>query len=375
MLKVCFSTNEYPPRSGGVGVAARRLVRNLCQSGMAVRVVTPCDTPGAAGTITVDEEDGAIIHRLHHDFTHPAAGFAYRKLILDLDKELNFDLFHGFFLTAVYPCISAAAEGTRPRPVIASIRGNDALTLIDHPYTRRSIVASLRKAAWVTSVNQLYLDRAGRETDLAGRSSVIRNGIALPPQEAAWSLSAANRGVVGTVGQLRRVKDVPLLVRGYGGVRRALRKELRLAGFFDDPEEEHWSNILIDEFGIRSELRYTGRFPQAEVFGHLRAMHVYVQPSAFEGLPNALLEAAATGVPLIATEVGGMREILTHGEDALVVPHGDPARMTEAIEAVLADDDLAQRLSQGARRLAGRLSAEREWVQWHELYQRLTGAI
>ena len=125
--------------------------------------------------------------------------------------------------------------------------------------------------------------------------------------------------------------------------------------------------------GIRGEVRYTGRFPQPEVFEHLRNMHVYVQSSAYEGLPNALLEAASIGVPLVATEVGGMPEVLTDGVNALLVPHGEPIQLTRAIERILGDDALAARLSQGARRLAADLSPEREWAEWLALYRRLTG--
>jgi len=100
-------------------------------------------------------------------------------------------------------------------------------------------------------------------------------------------------------------------------------------------------------------------------------MHVYVQCSAFEGLPNTLLEAASLGIPLVATAVGGMREVLTDEETALLVPHGEPAKLARAIERILTDDDLALRLSAGARRLTAELSAEHEFAEWISLYRRL----
>lgn len=373
--KICLSTQEYPPRVGGVGVAAQRLVRSLVVAGCDVHVVTPCNMPGAASELRQTAEDGATVHRLFDDFRSPQAAFAYRQLVRRLDEETCFDLFHGFFLTAVYPCIGVASEGDRARPVIASIRGNDALTLIDHPYTRATILASLRKATWVTSVNALYLERAAREANLSDRSSVIRNSVERSPQAAElWSLTENNRGVVGTVGQLRRVKDIPLLLRGYAKVPAALRRKLKLTGYFDDREEEEWSRILIGELGISDEVEITGRFAQREVFDHLRGMNVYVQSSAFEGLPNALLEAATLGLPLVATAVGGMRELLADGETGLLVPHGEPARLAEAITRVLSDPALAQHLSQGALRLADELSPENEAAQWLALYRRLLAA-
>lgn len=372
--KICLSTQEYPPRVGGVAVAAQRLTRHLAAAGCRVHVVTPCDTPGALEKLQQTEEDGAVVHRLYHDFSVPQAGFAWRQLVRRLDDEIRFDLFHGFFLMAVYPCIAAVERGDQPRPVIASIRGNDVLTLIDHPFLRGVILSSLRKATWITSVNELYLRRVAEEVDVANRSSVIRNGVVLPTEEVEpWRLNESNRGVVGTVGQLRRVKDIPLLVRGYGGVRAGLRRRLVLAGYFDDDEEAAWSHILIRELGLTEQVTVTGRFPYREVFRHLRTMHLYAQTSAFEGLPNALLEAASLGVPLVATAVGGLGEVLADGENALLVPHGDPAQLTHAIERVLANDDLAEHLSAGARHLTSVLSPEREWAEWLDLYRKLLG--
>ena len=99
-------------------------------------------------------------------------------------------------------------------------------------------------------------------------------------------------------------------------------------------------------------MELTGVFPHAQAHEHLARMRVYVQSSGAEGLPNALLEAANLGVPLVATAVGGMREVLANGRSALVVPHGEPAAMARAIARVLEDDELARRLSAGAR--AGR---------------------
>jgi glycosyltransferase involved in cell wall biosynthesis len=371
---ICISSQEYPPRVGGVGVAAQRLARHLVAAGYRVHVVTPFDGPDGDGRVERTDENGVITHRLYDDFaTNPNAGFAFRKLIAELDDDVGFDLFHGFFLTAVYPCVSVAARHSRVRPVIASIRGSDALTLLDQPYLRASMIPALRKATWITSVNQLYLDRVGEEVDVRGRSSVIRNGIVAPAESAPWQPADANRGVVGTVGQFRRVKDIPLLVRGYAATSRELRSRLLLAGYFDDREEETWTETLIDELGLRGEVEIAGRFANADVGLLLRRMNVYVQSSAYEGLPNALLEAASAGVPLIATAVGGMAEVISDGENGLLVPHGEPAKLAAAITRVLADDAFALRLSAGARRLAAELSPERERDAWLTLYARLLG--
>lgn len=372
--RICLSAQIYPPEVGGVATAAQRLAGNLVAAGYEVHVVTPCQVRKlAAIEVRSVEEEGVHVHRVCHDHAGPQeVAFALRALVRQLDDQSAFDLFHGFFLTAVYPCVSAVEASGKPRPIIASIRGNDALSLKDHPLTRAAILAGLRKASWITSVNQAYIDRVMADVDIAGRCSVIRNSVKPVPEMAEmWRLDDRNRGVVGLVGQLRKVKDIPLLVRAYAGIPAELRRKLVLAGYFVDSAEEEWTTTLIREFALQPEVELTGEFPQREVFDHLRSMHVYVQSSAFEGLPNALLEAACLGLPLVATSVGGMEEVLSDGENALLVPHGDPAALADAITRILSDDALAERLSQGARRLVAALSPERELADWLALYARM----
>jgi glycosyltransferase involved in cell wall biosynthesis len=375
--RICLCTQEYPPQVGGVGVAARRLALHLLAAGYEVHVVTPCDSPDGSGEVRRASDEGVIVHRLEMPFGEGAANapFALRELVRRLDDEVGFTLFHGFFLSAAYPAVAAAMRRVPRRPVVVSIRGNDALTLLDQPFCRATFLPALRQATWVTSVNQMYLDRVAEEVDIKDRCSVIRNGIVPPTQPVSWQLDDASRGVVGTVGQFRQVKDIPLLVRAYAGVSSRLRTRLSLAGYFHDREEEAWSRTLADELGVASEVQLTGQFPHSQVASHLRMMHVYVQSSAFEGLPNALLEAASCGVPLVATAVGGPGEVIRDGQDGLLVPHGEPRAMSAAIERVLDDDGLASRLSAGARKLAALLSPDRERDEWLALYDRLLGRL
>lgn len=371
--RVCLSTPEYPPELGGVSVASKRLARTLSHAGFEVHVVTPCRRVGQAiPAATCQVEELVHVHRLYHEHDDQRTSFALRALIRELDQQQRFHLFHGFFLTAVYPCLSAIDAGGTARPLIASIRGSDAVLLKNLPLSRAVILAGVRRAHWITSVNQAYLDLLSEDLDICERASVIRNSVEpSPASQPPWSLGPNNRGVIGTVGQLRKVKDIPLLVRAYARLPAAWRRALLLAGWFEDAEEADWSWTLAREFCLADEVTLTGPLPHDRVFDHLRAMHVYVQCSAFEGLPNALLEAASLGVPLVATAVGGMAEVLHHEVNALLVPHGDPQALATAIGRVLREEGLAMQLSAGARCLAEQLNHERESAAWLALYQRL----
>jgi glycosyltransferase involved in cell wall biosynthesis len=372
---VCLLTSHFPPEVGGVAVSSRRLADYLVEGGYRVHVVTPVTEAEVRGTASPTVEGGATIHRVVADAisTDDLSHFRLRKYLKDLDSEVGISLFHGFFLTVAYPCILAAngRNGRPQRPTILSIRGNDSVTLISNPLLRSMFLFAMHRASWVTSVNQLYLDQIPKDVHLSGRSSVIRNGIGPIGPHDPWAPDSRRRGVVGTVGEFRTVKDIPLLIRAYAGLPASLRRGLVLAGSFCSAEEEVWSRMLIDEFGLGEEVEITGRFEHARVAQYLDRLYVYVQSSAYEGMPNALLEAATCGIPLVATAVGGMKEVLEDRRSALLVPHGDPVALTAAIQRILEDAALALRLSQGARGLAGSLSVDREKEAWLALYRRL----
>ena len=368
---ICLVTIEYAPSLGGVAIAIGRLTRTLAARGYDVHVIVPLFHAGPVEPQRTIE-NGVTVHRLSMDVTTGVqkSSFEFLQYVRALDREVGFALFHSFFLITAYACALIANK----RPVIVSIRGGDFLTE-HHPAVRSSALFSLQKAAWVTSVNQMQLDSARKFVSLDGRCSVLRNGIAAVPESMRWSLESCERGVVGTNGQFRRVKDVPLLVRAYAKIDRRYRRTLRLGGRFADAIEEKWSRTLMRELAIEDEVEITGERPHDDVIASLPKLHVYVQNSAHEGLPNALLEAAACGVPLVATAVGGMEEILHDEEDALLVPHGDPRALGRALERVLSDDALARRISRGALAVATELSLEREQGEWLELYERFLPSL
>lgn len=81
----------------------------------------------------------------------------------------------------------------------------------------------------------------------------------------------------------------------------------------------------------------------------LRRGRLFVQASAYEGLPHAVLEAKARGLPVVATDAGGTRECVRHGVDGLLVPVGDDAALADAVRALLADAPRARAMGEAGR--------------------------
>lgn len=372
--RVCFATPSYPPLVGGISRSAGRVVGYLAEE-FDLHVFTfTRDAPDGGVPARPSREGGALVHRLGvaPDADDRAWARRLAEAVRLADEAEPFDLFHFFFLPLAYPCLSIAERGGRP--LLASLRGADGEVWLEDAWRRAVVGAVAARASWVTSVNAEMLEKVSALGLDRARASVIRNALAPGRAFPRWDASAAaGRGVVGTVGEFREKKDIPLLVEAYAGLDPALRRGLLLVGYFSEPAEQARVSALVERHGLSEETELTGLLTDEEVAGRLTSMGVYVQCSKQDGLPNALLEAAAVGVPLVATAVGGMKDVLIHGENALLVEPGDRRGLTAAVEAVLRDEQLARRLSTGALGLARGLNPEREKGEWLELYGRLVG--
>lgn len=106
------------------------------------------------------------------------------------------------------------------------------------------------------------------------------------------------------------------------------------------------------DYGIADECIFVGHRPNDELPLLHRVMNVLVLPSLFEGVPRAVMEAAAMSTPAVVTDVKGNREAVTHNDNGLLVPLGDVAALTSAVVSILKDKDTAQRMGQNARQMA-----------------------
>jgi len=105
------------------------------------------------------------------------------------------------------------------------------------------------------------------------------------------------------------------------------------------------------EDGLADRFRVTGRVPRPTVLDHLRTADLMVFPSHAEGLPNVVAEALGAGLPVVAADVGGVRELIRDGVTGLLVPPGDVDALAGAASRLLGDPDWARSLGRNGRRL------------------------
>jgi glycosyltransferase involved in cell wall biosynthesis len=159
--------------------------------------------------------------------------------------------------------------------------------------------------------------------------------------------------VVLTVGRLSPVKGIDVFMHAVARLRADGRDVTALvAGGEQAGYEGHAAELrqLRDSLGLTQAVTLAGHVD--DTTGELARASVYVQPARWEGVPLAVLEAMAAGVPVVATDVGGIRDLIAPDVNGLLVPSEDPATLAEAIGCLLDDPELAARLATTGRRLA-----------------------
>ena len=128
----------------------------------------------------------------------------------------------------------------------------------------------------------------------------------------------------------------------------------------------------VQEFASKMELIgavwFSGYLNMANKIQEGNTADIFLNTNRVDNAPVAVIEACALGLPVIATNVGGIADLLTDNETALLVPDNDDKAMAAAVMRLLRDPDLAGRLSANGRKLAERFSWEKVRPQWEKLF-------
>jgi colanic acid/amylovoran biosynthesis glycosyltransferase len=142
-----------------------------------------------------------------------------------------------------------------------------------------------------------------------------------------------------------------------------------------EPGERERIVHTVADLGLEEHVRLLPSVPSAEVVNHLHGSDVLLVPSLDEGLPTVLLEAMACGVPVVATDCGGVSEALSHDVEGLLVPPRDAEALAAALERLWRDPELRARMGEAGRRTAtSRFTLERQLEEFMALYREVADA-
>jgi len=198
----------------------------------------------------------------------------------------------------------------------------------------------------------------------------VEHFLAERDEKASLPEGLHGREFVVCIANWQHVKGVDVLLHAFASLSRA-RPGIALALVGAPGPATDELHALARELGIEDAIWFCESVPHAQVGVFLERARVLCLPSRSESFGVALLEAGAYGVPVVATRVGGIPEIVTDGETGLLVPPEDAPALAKALEQLLSDPDRAKCLGENLRR---RVVAEFSWSRAYRDYRELLRA-
>ena len=353
---ILFITERYPPDAGGVASSAGRISRALAALGADVDVVAWTRSL-PAGQIERNGAANPTIYRLGR-YREWDATMPHTMNLLDwLTGTRRYDAVWGHyvslagFMAVWYGRLNAT-------PSIVSIRGNDLDRDVFPPGDFSRLEWTLRHATLVAGVTRELARKAhavtGRDDILYIPNAVDHETFAPGEPDAGLRRQLGieeNEAILGFAGELREKKGLTHLIDALRAVRDRRPACLLLIGDVRPSETPR----LLQQLGpgplAGQRVIITGQLATpAEVVRHLHLCDVYLQPSLWDGMPNALLEAMSAGCGAIASDAGGIPEMIEPGVDGVIVPRHQLHRLSEAIlEWLDAAPEVRARIRRAAR--------------------------
>lgn len=246
---------------------------------------------------------------------------------------------------------------------------------IAHGYTGRRLLAYRlvhalmdRLSDAVIAVCETARLQAVAEGTPVTKTFTVYNAIDLPEPEGIPQLSGSP--VIGTICSLAKRKGLSYLLAAVPRVLQTL-PEARFFLVGDGPQRQNLELQALD-LGISTQVEFLG--PRGDIAGLLCAFDLFVLPSLLEGMPNAVLEAMAAGVPVVATAVGGVPEFVESGHTGLLVPPASPSALADAMLRLATDVNLRRQCAHKAQVLVDtRFTAGRELGDTEQVYRWVLG--
>lgn len=361
------------PTYGGSGAVATELGLDLAQRGHDVHFISYAQ-PFRLGHF----RERVYFHEVEMDhyplFEHPPYSLALAVAIHDTARNEGLDLVHVHYAIPHATSAWIAEEMLRQErdlKIVTTLHGTD-ITLVGlHPSFQAITQFSILRSHGLTSVSEFLKDRTVADFNVPReRIRVIPNFIdpdifrrdKKPCHRA--TLAPDGERIVMHISNFRPVKRVTDVVEVFAGISREVPARLVLVG--DGPERPR-AMEKAEELGVRERILFLGKHQSVDEL--LACADLFLLPSKNESFGLAALEAMACGTPVIASNMGGLPEVVTHGETGFLFPLGAVEEMADAGTSLLKDDARWKDFSRAARADAvERFSNHRVVPMYERLY-------
>jgi glycogen(starch) synthase len=364
-MRILFWSATFWPMIGGVEVLAAQLLPALQERGYEFVVITPKSYSNLPDHTSYH---GIPVHRLQfrNSFAQSTLDFVLdtRRQVAKLKQDFAPDLVH---INAVSrgDFFHLATNNTCRVPSLVTLHGQwekEIEPVVGH---------TLRRADWIAGCSGAILDRARQLVpEITPRSSIIYNAVEASPFSPEPLPYAAPR--ILCLGRLAPEKGIDLALAAFASiVTRYPRARLVIAG--DGPLRLELQRQAFD-CGIANAVDFIGWVAPKAVASLLNTTTVLLMPSRQDSLPLAALEADLMARPIVATNVGGLPEVVAHQETGLLVEKEDIRGLADAVTYLLAHPESTVSMGQAARRRAQTIFGWKRHVEAYDtLYRTLIG--
>lgn len=380
-MRILFFNYEYPPLGGGAGNATAYILREFSRmENLEVDLVTSShDNDFHLERIG----ENVKIHKLpigkngknlHYQSQKELLVYARKAYVYakKLTRENKYDLSHSFFSI---PCgfLSLLLKRRYKLPYIVSLRGADVpgyserFTLIYGLLT--PLIRLIWKKADAVISNSRGLRELALQTNAKQEIDIIYNGI--DTAEFFPGEAGKQAPVILCVSRLTPRKGINYLIEAMPKISKKIPEvKLKIAGEGDAKNdlENQARNLKLDN------VEFVGRVAHKDLAKIYREASVFVLPSLNEGMSNTMLEALASGLPLVATDTGGTRELVENGRNGFIVKMKDASDLAEKIITILADSESQKQMAEVSRKKAEGLSWKNVAEKYKKLYEKI-GAL
>jgi L-malate glycosyltransferase len=359
---------------GGSGVIASELGKTLASRGHRVHILSS-DTPFRLG----DYQPGLSFHRVETPtyplFREPHYILSLANKIVQVSRAERLDIVHAHYAiphaTAAYLArqILASSLDRMPPKVITTLHGTDITLLGNDPSYSETVAFCIRQSDGVTAVSESLKADTERELRLDCEIRVIPNFLdcsvhrRLDVPDLRHRFASDDERIVIHVSNFRPVKRVVAVIEVFSRIRKEVPARLLMVGDGPDLGDAVQRARALD---LTSHVTFVGE--QDQVLPLLSISDVFLLPSSQESFGLAALEAMSCEVPVIASRVGGLPEVIAHGATGFLHAPDDLDGMARSAIMVLSDEKLHRRIASAARRTVHERFCDEKIVPLYEAY-------
>jgi len=359
-MKIAIIINLFPPKwLAGTEIATYNLAEHLAKRGHEIHAITSHDE----GLPNFDKENGFYIHRIAWPKIRIIGVFLFWLQIFLKIRTIKPDIVQVQAISIGIPAF--LAKKILKIPYIVWGRGSD--VYLPGRFMRITSKPILYDADAVLALTE---DMRQKMKGIVDREIfVVPNGINLEQFTGGSSPIAKENGVKNIlfVGRLHPVKGVQYLIRAMVNVLEEIPDaRLILVG---DGEERGNLEALSVQLGVQKSVQFVGVVPHEKVHTYMQHADAFVLPSLSEGFPGVILEAMACGLPVIATRVGGIPDIIIPDYNGYLIEVKDTENLANKIILLLQDEVLQKKLSGNNRNLVKKYTWETVIAELEKIFE------